>query len=117
MRPASRLKLALCLVIALSASTAARADNWVHTRDNGGGLPMCFDKDSVKTEADNLTHYAAKMCQDTAPQWYAIDCTKNFKIELLVRIYDRGDTGHYREMTADYPDSGFALDADMACRK
>jgi hypothetical protein len=106
----------LCLAVVLAAS-AARADNWVHTRDNGGGLPMCFDKDSVKTGADGLTHYAVKMCKDTAPQFYAVDCSKNFKVELVVRIYDVGSTDKYREMTVDDPDSGMAFDAGMACNK
>ena len=112
MRLASLLLVSACL-----AATAARAENWVHTRDNGGGYPMCFDKDSVTTKADGLTYYAVKMCKDTAPQFYAVDCTKNFKVELLVRIYDVGSTTNYREMTADYPQSGMALDADMACHK
>ncbi|MEI9887438.1 MAG: hypothetical protein WDN08_13245 [Rhizomicrobium sp.] len=101
----------------LLAASAARAENWVHTRDGGAGLPMCFDKDSVKVGADNLTHYAVKMCQDSAPQWYAVDCAKNFKIELLVRIYDRLDPTRYREMTVNNPDSGLAIDAQMACNK
>ncbi|MEI9996668.1 MAG: hypothetical protein WDM91_18870 [Rhizomicrobium sp.] len=105
------------LAAAILLTGGARAETWVHTRDNGGGLPMCFDKDSVKPGADGLTQYAVKMCKDPTPQWYAVDCSKNFKVELLVRIYDLGTTGHYREMTADYPDSGFALDADMACHK
>ena len=116
MRPASRLNLAFCVVLALCASTAAGAA-WVHTRDNGGGLPMCFDKDSVKTGADNLTRYAVKMCQDAAPEWYAVDCSKNFKIELLVRIYDSRDPTRYREMTVDDMQSGMAVDALMACNK
>ena len=78
---------------------------------------MCFDKDSVKTDADNLTRYAVKMCQDTAPDWYAVDCSKNFKVELLVRIYDLHDPAKYREMTVDDMDSGMAFDAMMACHK
>ncbi len=112
MRLASLLGLSFVL-----AASAAHADNWVHTRDNGGGLPMCFDKDSVKTGADALTHYAVKMCQDTAAQWYAVDCSKNFKVELLVRIYDRDDPTRYREMTVDDMQSGMAVDALMACNK
>jgi hypothetical protein len=111
-----RLASILCLAFALAAS-GARAETWVHTRDNGGGLPMCFDKDSVSTGADGLTRYAVKMCKDTTPQWYAVDCKKNFKVELLVRIYDLRDPSKYREMTADYPESGMAADADMACHK
>ena len=43
------------------------------------------------------------MCNDSAPQFYAVDCSKNFKGELLVLVYDL--------------DSGFALDAEMACHK
>jgi hypothetical protein len=117
MRPASRLNIAFCLAFALCASTAASAATWVHTRDNGGGLPMCFDKDSVKTGADNLTRYAVKMCQDTAPQWYAVDCSKNFKVELLVRIYDSHDPTRYTEMTVDDMQSGMAVDAMMVCNK
>jgi len=117
MRPASRMFPVLCLSAALFASGGARADNWVHTRDNGGGLPMCFDKDSIKLGADNLTHYAVKMCQDTTAEWYAVDCTKNFKVELLVRIYDTHDPTRYREMTVDDPESGMAVDAQMACHK
>lgn len=78
---------------------------------------MCFDKDAVHPGEDGLTLYAVKMCKDPVPQWYGVDCTKNFKVELLVRIYTSGNIGHYREMTADYPNSGFALDADMACHK
>ncbi len=81
MRLASVLLVSACL-----AATAARAESWVHTRDNGGGYPMCFDKDSVTTKPDGLTYYAVKMCKDTAPQFYAVDCNKNFKVELLVRI-------------------------------
>ena len=117
MRLAYRLGPLLCLAIAFSASTAARADNWVHTRDNGGGLPMCFDKDSVKTGADNLTRYAVKMCQDATPEWYAVDCSKNFKVELLVRIYNSHDPARYTEMTVDDMQSGMAVDAMMACHK
>jgi hypothetical protein len=112
MRPA----LALCVVL-LFATTAARAENWVHTRDNGGGYPMCFDKDSVKLGADGLTHYAVKMCKDSAAQYYAVDCSKNFKVELLVRIYDVGSTDKYREMTVPDLESGMAVDAMMACNK
>ncbi|HEY0303180.1 MAG TPA: hypothetical protein VGC36_17670 [Rhizomicrobium sp.] len=111
-----RLASLLCLGLILAAS-AARAETWVHTRDGGGGMPMCFDKDSVKIGADNLTHYAVKMCQDAVPQWYAVDCVKNFKVELLVRIYDLRDPARYREMTVDDPDSGLAIDALMACNK
>jgi hypothetical protein len=106
----------LCLA-AVFAATGARAEDWVHTRDNGGGYPMCFDKAGVKTGADGLTHYAVKMCKDTAPQYYAVDCSKNFKIELIVRVYDVGSTDRYREMTVDDPDSGMAVDAAMACNK
>ncbi|HXC54886.1 MAG TPA: hypothetical protein VNU97_06300 [Rhizomicrobium sp.] len=112
MRPA----LFLCSALLLGV-TGARAENWVHTRDNGGGLPMCFDKDGVKTGADGLTRYAVKMCKDTSAQYYAVDCTKNFKVELLVRIYDVGSTDKYREMTVDDPQSGMAVDAAMACNK
>ena len=112
MRLASTFGLALILT-----ASGASAANWVHTRDNGGGLPMCFDQDSVKIGADNLTHYAVKMCQDTGAQLYAVDCSKNFKVELLVRIYDIGSTDRYREMTVDYPNSGMAVDAMMACHK
>ncbi len=79
------MRLASVLFIGvLLAASLARAETWVHTRDNGGGYPMCFDKDSVSTKADGLTYYAVKMCKDTAPQLYAVDCTKNFKVELLV---------------------------------
>lgn len=106
----------LCLALMLAAP-AAHAETWVHTRDNGGGFPMCFDKDSVKLQADGLTHYAVKMCKDTAPQFYAVDCTKNFKVELLVRIYDIGSTDRYREITVDDPNSGMAVDAAQACNK
>ena len=106
----------LCLGLLLVAGPAS-ATTWVHTRDNGGGYPMCFDKDSVTTKSDGLTYYAVKMCSDTQPQYYAVDCTKNFKVELLIRIYDVGSADRYREMTASYPDSGMALDADMACHK
>ncbi|MEJ0028317.1 MAG: hypothetical protein WDN01_20005 [Rhizomicrobium sp.] len=112
MRPA----FLICAAVLLAA-TSARAESWQHTRDNGGGYPMCFDKDSVTTKPDGLTYYAVKMCKDAVPQYYAVDCTKNFKVELLVRIYDVGSTTHFREITADYPQSGMALDADMACRK
>jgi len=111
-----RLASILCLALTLAAS-GARAETWVHTRDNGGGLPMCFDKDSVTTGPDGLTRYAVKMCKDTAPQWYAVDCSKNFKVELLVRIYDLHDPAKYREMTVDDMDSGMAFDAMMACHK
>lgn len=111
-----RLASILCLAVIFAAG-AARADNWVHTRDNGGGLPMCFNKDSIKLSTDNLTHYAVKMCNDSAAQWYAVDCTKNFKVELLVRIYDRADPTRYREMTVDDMQSGMAVDAQMACNK
>jgi hypothetical protein len=117
MRRATSILLASSFLCALLLAAPARAENWVHTRDNGGGLPMCFDKDSVKPAEGGLTLYAVKMCKDPVPQWYAVNCTTNFKVELLVRIYDIGNTGHYREMTANYPDSGFALDADMACHK
>ncbi len=106
----------LCFALVIAAA-GARAETWVHTRDNGGGLPMCFDKDSVKTKADGLTYYAVKMCSDTAPQYYAVDCTKNFKVELVVRIYDVGSADRYREMTVNDPDSGMAVDAAMACHK
>jgi len=116
MRFGSVLCLAAALVVPLAAP-AARAETWVHTRDTGSGNPMCFDKDSVTTKADGLTYWHAKMCNDQAGQWYAVDCTKNFKVELLVRIYDVGSTDKYREMTMDYPDSGLAVDADMACKK
>jgi len=112
-----RLAPALSLALILVAATGARAENWAHTRDNGGGLPMCFDKDSIKPGADGLTHYAVKMCKDTGAQWYAVDCTKNFKVELLVRIYDVGSTDRYREMTVDDMESGMAVDAMMACHK
>ena len=105
------------LVSFVLAATAAHAANWVHTRDNGGGFPMCFDKDGVTTKADGLTYYAVKMCSDTAPQYYAVDCTKNFKVELVIRIYDVGSTDRYREMTVSDPDSGMAVDAAMACNK
>ena len=110
------MRFVLVLLFCLSP-LAARAETFVHTRDNGGGYPMCFDKDSVKTEADGLTRYAVKMCNDAAPQFYAVDCSKNFKVELLVRIYDIGSTTRYREITVDDLNSGFALDAEMACHK
>jgi hypothetical protein len=111
-----RAASAFCLALILAAP-AARAETWVHTRDSGSGMPMCFDKDSPKLMPDGLTHWTAKMCQDPVPQFYATDCTKNFKVELVVRIYDIGSTDRYREMTVDYPNSGMALDADMACHK
>ena len=111
-------RVPVCLLVALLlAAPPARAENWIHTRDNGGGYPMCFDKDSVKTGADGLTHYAVKMCNDTTPQYYAVDCTKNFKVELLVRVYDIGSTDKYREMTVGDLESGMAVDAMMACNK
>ena len=107
------------LLASLFAATAAPAfaETWVHTRDNGGGLPMCFDKDSVVKKADGLTYYAVKMCKDAGAQYYAVDCSKNFKVELLVRVYDVGSTDRYREMTVDNLESGLAFDADMACHK
>jgi hypothetical protein len=112
------MRLVPALVLALIPfPTSALAENWVHTRDNGGGYPMCFDKDSVKTDADGLTRYAIRMCNDTAPQYFAVDCSKNFKVELLVRIYDIGSTDRYREMTVDDPESGMWVDAVMACHK
>jgi hypothetical protein len=111
-----RSAFALCVALLLAAMPA-RAENWVHTRDNGGGYPMCFDKDSVKVDPGGLTHYAVKMCKDSAAQYYAVDCSKNFKVELLVRIYDVGSTDRYREMTVDNLDSGMAVDALMACHK
>jgi hypothetical protein len=111
-----RLVPVLILVLFL-APVAARGESWVHTRDNGGGYPMCFDTASVKTDSDGLTHYAVKMCNDSTPQFYAVDCTKNFKVELLVRIYDIGSETRYREITIDDLNSGFAVDALMACRK
>jgi hypothetical protein len=111
-----RLVSALSFVLALGL-TGAKAENWVHTRANRGGLPMCIDKDSVKLGADGLTHYEVKMCKDTAPQYYAVDCTQNFKVELVVRVYDVGSTDRYREMTVDSPDSGMWFDAAMACNK
>lgn len=108
-------------VVLLSAALAfgggARAENWVHTRDNGGGLPMCFDKDSVRVDADKLTHYAIKMCQDTGAVQYAVDCTQNFRVEVVVRVYDRRDPTHYNEIVVDDPQSGTAVDAAMACGK
>jgi hypothetical protein len=115
-----RLASILCLTAGLSlavAVPAARAANWVHTRDTGSGNPMCIDKDSIATRADGLTYWMSKMCSDPTGQLYAVDCTKNFKVELLVRIYDVGSTDKYREMTMDYPNSGLAVDADMACHK
>jgi hypothetical protein len=111
-----RFAVAACAALLLAAS-GARAETWVHTRDNGGGYPMCFDKDSVKLLADGLTHYAVKMCNDTVPQYYAVNCAKNFKVELLVRIYDIGSADRYREMTVDDLESGLAFDALMACHK
>jgi hypothetical protein len=111
-----RLVPVLILVLLL-APVVARAESWLHTRDNGGGYPMCFDTDSVKTDTDGLTHYAVKMCNDSTPQFYAVDCAKNFKVELLVRIYDIGSATRYREITIDDPNSGFVVDALMACHK
>ena len=110
------MRLVLILVLVLSP-WCARAESFVHTRDNGGGYPMCFDKDSVKTDSDGLTHYAVKMCNDFTAQFYAVDCTKNFKVELLVRVYDIGSQTRYREITIDDLNSGFALDAEMACHR
>ena len=112
-----RAAMSILLASLLASSAPAFAETWVHTRDNGGGLPMCFDKDSVAKKADGLTYYAVKMCKDTAPQFYAVNCDTNFKVELVVRIYDVGSTDRYREITAPYPESGMALDADMACHK
>jgi hypothetical protein len=112
------MRLVPVLILALFlAPVAARAETWVHTRDNGGGYPMCFDTASVRTDSDGLTHYAVKMCSDSAPQFYAVNCAKNFKVELLVRIYDIGSETRYREITIDDLNSGFAVDALMACRK
>ncbi len=112
------MRVVLAPVVALILLPAsALAENWVHTRDNGGGYPMCFDKEGVKTDADGLTRYEIKMCNDTAPQYFAVDCSKNFKVELLVRIYDIGSTDRYREMTVDDPESGMWVDAAMACHK
>jgi hypothetical protein len=110
--------LAAASIVAFALATSvAQAESWVHTRDNGSGYPMCFDKDSVKLGADNLTHYAIKMCQDPTPQWYAVDCKANFKVDLVVRIYDRRDPTRYVEMVVDDPQSGMAVDAAMACHK
>ena len=114
MRSASALILALGLGLAASP---VQAVNWVHVRDTASGNPMCIDKDSIATRADGLTYWTSKMCSDPVGQLYAVDCSKNFKVELLVRIYDLGSTDRYREMTMDYPDSGLAVDADMACHK
>ncbi len=111
-----RLASVLCVSLLLAAP-AARAETWVHLRDNAGGYPMCLDKDSVTTKADGLTYYAVKMCKDPTPQYYAVDCSRNFKVDLLVRIYDIGSTERYREITVDDLQSGMALDADMACNK
>ena len=111
-----RLLPALPFVLALGL-TGAQAENWVHTRDNGGGLPMCINKESFKLGADGLTHYEVKMCKDAGPQYYAVDCSQNFKVELVVRVYDVGSTDRYREMTVDSPDSGMWVDAAMACNK
>jgi hypothetical protein len=111
-----RFAVAACAAVLLAAS-GARAETWVHTRDNGGGYPMCFDTDSVKPGADGLTHYAVKMCKDTVPQFYAVDCTKNFKVELVVRVYDVGSADRYREMTVDNLETGLGVDAMMACHK
>jgi hypothetical protein len=110
----------LCLIggfALLLAAPAAQAANWVHTRDTASGNPMCIDKDSITTRADGLTYWISKMCSDPTGQLYAVDCTTNFKVELLVRIYDVGSSDRYREMTMDYPESGLAVDADMACHK
>lgn len=112
-----RVALALTAVLMLAAAVPARAENWVHTRDSGSGLPMCFDKDSVRPGADGLTHYNVKMCQDAGYQVYAVDCTKNFKVELLIRVYEQGDSGRSREFTIDDLNSGMAVDAIMACKK
>jgi len=40
------MRFVLLLLLCLSP-LAAQAASFVHTRDNGGGYPMCFDKDSV----------------------------------------------------------------------
>ncbi|HEX4301392.1 MAG TPA: hypothetical protein VHZ78_01270 [Rhizomicrobium sp.] len=111
-----RLAPLMCLAL-IAVPVAAHAENWVHTRDNGGGYPMCFDKDGIKKTAEGLTHYQVKMCKDVTPQYYAVDCSKNFKVELLVRVYDVGSTDRYREMTVDDMQSGMAFDALMACNK
>jgi hypothetical protein len=112
------MRLAVSILLAsLLAAAPASADTWVHTRDNASGMPMCFNKDSVTKKADGLTYYAVKMCQDTAPQFYAIDCSLGPHAERVVRIYDVGSTERYREMTVPNPQSGMALDADMACHK
>ena len=119
MRVAVRILCASLLAASLAppALADASAGSWVHTRDSASGLPMCFNKDSVAKKADGLTYYAVKMCQDPSPQFYAVNCDSNFKVELVVRVYDIGSTDHYREMTVPYPQSGMALDADMACHK
>ena len=112
-----RLASVLSVALVLAGVSPASATNWVHTHDTGSGLPMCIDKDSPKLGADGLTLYAVKMCKDPEPQWYAVDCSKNFKVELVVRIYDAGFTGHFREFSVDNLDSGLALGAMMACKK
>ncbi len=112
------MRLASVLFVsAVLAASAARAETWIHTRDNGGGYPMCFDKDSVNTKPDGLTYYAVKMCNDTSSQLYAVNCATNFKVELLVRVYDVASTDRYREITVDNLQSGMAFDADTACHK
>jgi hypothetical protein len=108
--------LALCLALVVAAPSA-HAENWVHIGDSSSGNSMCLDKDSIATRADGLTYWSVKMCNDPSGQWYAVNCTANFKIEFLVRIYDVGSTEKFREMTMDYPDSILAGEADMACHK
>ncbi len=49
-----------------------------------------------------------------AAQFHAVE---NFKVELLVRVYDVGSATRYREITIDDLNSGFAVDAQMACHK
>ena len=99
------------------AVPATAAEDWVHTRDTASGDPMCMDKSSVTTKADGLTYWTSKNCSDPTGQWFAVDCKANFKVEFLVRIYDRGSADRYREMTMEYPNSGLAVDADLACKK
>ncbi|HEY0105654.1 MAG TPA: hypothetical protein VGB91_06170 [Rhizomicrobium sp.] len=112
MRPVSLL----CALLAL-APAGARAENWVHIRDNGRGYAMCLDKDNIKVWPDGLTHYAMKMCNDTMPQYFAIDCTQSFKVQFVVRIYDIGSTERYREMSVDNINADVAQDALIVCNK
>jgi hypothetical protein len=99
---------------------SAHAEHWIPASSGTlgamSGVQMCVDTESIKPDADGLTHYTHRMCVDENNPGYeeAVDCRQNLAGAIKVRIYSPHSPDLWTEDQYDKNSPG-AADARYAC--